>query len=119
MESRQVELVPHPLLRAGAEFPDLQLAHLVAQGLAGPGHITLDLGNMPLVLGFAPFILSLKDQGLLPGPSLRMQAGVDDQADGPMYIAEKHAEILVRIGVKPKLLAEALRVKRPALDVGI
>ena len=54
---------------------------------------------------------------LLARPLLRVQPGVDDEADGAQHLVLQAAVVVPRILIEADLLAEALGVERPSLDV--
>src|SRR5580692_1776990 len=53
---------------------------------------------------------------LLPGPGLRMQTGVEHQAQSTIQLGEQRAESRLGIAIYPQLLAERGGVQTPPLD---
>jgi hypothetical protein len=56
--------------------------------------------------------------GLLPRPSFRVHARVDDEAHRAPHLVRELAELRVRIGVHPQLRPERFGVESPAFDEG-
>src|SRR6202012_5443014 len=95
-----------------ARILDGELAEVIAERLAGPGDVTVDLG-LNLVIGERGVLAEVL-LGLFAGPSLGVDAGVDDQAGGAPGLVAEHAEGLVGSLVDAHLGAEAFAVERPA-----
>ena len=104
MKSADIEARSEPALGAGPQFTDLELTHLVPQCLSGPHDISIHLHD-DVLIRFGG-IGSEEVDGLIAGPSHRVQAGVDDQADGAPHLIRELAKLRVRILVKTHLLAE-------------
>ena len=83
------------------DLPDLQLADLVGQGLAGPGDVAVDL-VLDLVAGERRVLLHVLD-GLGPAPALVVHAGVNHQAGTAQGVVIEPAEDGVRVGVQADL----------------
>src|SRR5204862_7486509 len=115
VERADVEARPKRLLRAPAELQDLQHADLVRRGLARHHDVPTDLG-VDLTFGRRAVREEVVD-GLLLGPALRMQAGVDDEPNRAPDLAAKAPEVGVRVFVRAHLFRELLRVEAPTLDV--
>ena len=79
------------------QLPDLELANLIGQGLAGNDHIAFNFSDRVCTgdraVGLHPFY------GLLPGPTEGMQTGIDNQAVRSPYIIGQCAQALVRIRI--------------------
>ena len=116
VESPDVELPAEILRRPGAQLLDLELADLVGQRLARPGDVAVDLVR-DVELGLGGIGLEEIDR-LLPGPALVMHPGVDHEPHGAPHFVRELAELVVRIGIQPHLLAKALAVEPPALGEG-
>src|SRR5262245_38003537 len=95
-----------------AQRPDAQIAHLVAERLARPGDVALDLGFD--VRGRERRVRDHVLDRLLASPALGVQAGVDHQAHRAQLLVVETTEPLVRIGEQTELAAEVLGVQRPA-----
>ena len=83
--------------------------------MAGPDDVAVDLDG-DVVICFAGVCLEKIDRPL-PRPALGVNTGINDQADGPPHFVGQLAELGIRVGVKAHLLAEALGIQAPALDV--
>ena len=94
---------------------DLERPDLVGEGLAGPDDVAVDLDDQ-VVLGRRR-VLDEEVDGLLPGPAEGVHAGVEDEPARPHQLGVERAVALVRVLVEPELVAEALAVEAPALDV--
>ena len=115
MKTPDVESGTKCLARLGPQFLDLEFAQLVGQRLARPNDVPVNLHDN-IVLGFPGVGLEKIDR-LLTRPALGMDAGVDHQSDGPPHLVGQLAKLGIGISVKTHLLAKALGVKSPALDV--
>src|ERR1700761_7005411 len=99
-----------------ASLHDFGHAEAVAEGLAGPGDVAVDLF----------FDVMLAERGvvaevllcLLACPAHSMHAGVDDETRGAPGLEAQHAELLVGGVVHVHLGAETLAVERPAFAEG-
>ena len=107
---------PSALLGLGPQLEDLELADLVGERLAGNGDVALDLGDH-LGLAHAAIVEHVADR-LLAGPTLGVDAGIDDQAHRPQHLVVEAAEALIGIGLHAELVPQGLGVERPALDEG-
>ncbi len=80
MEGAEVELRAEGRFRFVACVHDGHLAEVVAERLAGPGDVAIDFG-LDLVVGERGVVAEVL-LGLFAGPSLGVDAGVDDEAGG-------------------------------------
>src|SRR5215468_6450383 len=95
VEGPDVELRTELLLRPFAQLEDLQLAHLVTQGLAGPGDVAVGLAlDVRLVDGRVR--VEVVDH-LLARPLLRVQTGIHDEADRSPDLSLQVPVVAVRI----------------------
>jgi hypothetical protein len=104
-----IELRAQPLLGERAQLADLELADLITQRLAGSRHIPLDLRD--LLFGSPTLLLGAVAQSLLATPALGVQAGVHDESHRAVHVAQKHAKILVGVGIQAEFPADALAIQ--------
>jgi hypothetical protein len=116
VEGADVEFRAEGLLRAGAEFENLQLADFVAESLGGSGDIAVDFGVDGGVVETGVGV-EVVDH-LLAGPVLGVDAGVNDEPDAPEIVGFEAAEVGVRILIKADVFAQMLGVESPAFGVG-
>src|SRR5882724_412910 len=109
VEIAEVERGAQRRLGLPPQAQDLELADLVAERLAGPGHVALHLA----LCAFTP--AAEVGDGLLARPALGVQPDVDDEALRAEQLGPQHAQAVVAIAVRSQLEAEALGVERPAL----
>ena len=116
MEGPDIEFWTEDLLGARAELDDFELSDFVAQCLAGPGDVTVDLGLDVGVVhrGVRAEIV----EHLLARPVHGMDAGIDDEADGAPGIGLESSVVGPGVLVKADVLAEALGIESPAFGVG-
>lgn len=100
---------------AGAEVADFELADLVGEGLAGPGDVAVHFGD-DVELGLGAVGEEVID-GLLSGPFLMVDAGVEHEADAAPEVIDELAEVVVRVAVETELVAEGFGVESPAFDI--
>ena len=112
--SRTSKRRAEPLFGHAPQRADLQLAHLVGRGLAGPGDVAVHLGRD--VVQRQGRVVGHELDGLLPGPAQVVHAGVDDQPAGPPHLVAQPAEVAVGVLVEADLEAEPLGVQAPAFD---
>ena len=97
MEFADVELGPERRLRLVAQAADGQLADLVGERLARNGDVALDLGG-GVGLRLSRIVEHVLDR-LVAGPTLGMDAGVDDQPHRAQHLVVQIAEALIGVGV--------------------
>src|SRR5436189_2227393 len=116
MEGAYVELGSERRSGAVPQFEDFELAHFVAERLAGHDDVAVDFGlDGRLVVGRMRMEVV---HHLLPGPMLPMDAGVHHQPDGSKHVTAEAAIVTIGVSIQPNLLPETLRIQRPALYEG-
>ncbi len=115
MQGADVEAGAVGFFGAGAEVADFELADLVSEGLAGPGDVAVHFGD-DVELGLGAAGEEVID-GLLAGPFLVMDAGVEHEADAAPEVIDELAEVIVRVAVETEFVAEGLGVEGPAFDI--
>ena len=115
-KSLRSKRAPSAASARGAQLEDLELAELVGERLAGNGDVALDLGD-DLGLAHAAIVEHVADR-LLAGPTLGVDAAVDDEAHRAQHLVVEAAEALIGVGLHAELVPERLGIERPALDEG-
>ena len=115
VEGADVEFGAELFLRALAELEDLELAELVGAGLRGPRDVAVGLG---LDERLVDVVLAHVVDDLIAGPALRVDAGVDDEADGAEELGVEAAVVADGVLIEADFFAELLGVERPAFGVG-
>src|ERR1700729_2044905 len=102
MEVADVVGRPQPVLRMLPESQKFTLADEVAERLAGPGDIAVDLGGHEGLgqcsVGEAELVR------LSSGPPAVVQPSIDDEAGGPPCPGHDQAQSLHAIAVEPELV---------------
>ena len=112
MEVLDVKLVTQALLRAIAQFTDLELTNLVCQCLTWNGHETL--GFRYSTRFFDRRIRVHEVEHVLSRPFLCMQAGINNQANSAPELSVQCTKVLIRIGIDADFLAERFGIETPA-----
>ena len=114
VEGADVELGAEILPGAVAEFENLKLANFVGERLAWPRDVAIDLGlNAGLVDGRV--IVEVVDH-LLARPVLRVNAGVDYEANGAPYVGLEPAVVGIGVLVEADIFAKTLGIESPAFS---
>ena len=112
MECADVEVFAKGLFGSAAERLNSQHANLIAECLARPDRIALNLDR-----DARRFHAGIRDHivdRLFAAPALFVNAGIHHEAHRPEELIPQAAKIAVWVGfVKADLLGEAFRVKRP------
>src|SRR6267143_5781237 len=116
VEGTHIEARSEFLLGLGAKAPNGQLADFVRERLARNGDIALNLRG-GIGAAHRRIVEHVGDRRIA-APTLSVDTGVDDQAHGPQDLVIQMAVQLIRIGEHPKFGPKALRVERPAFDIG-
>src|SRR5215217_6529375 len=116
MELADVELRTQLSLGLRAQLADLELPDLVGKRLSRDRDEALRLGS-GIAAPARAVVEDVLDR-LVARPTLRMYAGIDDQADCTEQLRIQVAEILVRVGVDPQFAPKRFRIEPPAFDVG-
>ena len=114
--SRRSKRDPSAASARGAKLEDLHLADLVGERLAGNGDVALDLGD-DFGAAHAAIGEHIFDR-LIAGPTLGVDAGIDDEAHRAQHLVVEAAEALIGVGLHAELVPERLGIERPALDEG-
>jgi hypothetical protein len=110
------ESTPEPGGGNRSETVEFEAPDHVAHRLARVGDVPIDLG-FHTGAGERGVVVEEVD-GVLSGPSLGVDAGVDDEAAGAKRVSSEHADALQRRCVEAHLVGEAFRVQAPAFAVG-
>src|SRR5271156_168853 len=116
MKRPDVESATERIFSLGASFENRHLAKVVRERLPGPCDIAIDLG-LDLMVGKRRVLAEISDR-LVARPSLRVNAGIDDQAGSAPDLVSQHAEAIIRRVVHSHLYAEFLAIQSPALAEG-
>src|SRR6267143_2432715 len=114
VERANIEFAAERRRRVRAQLFDLQLADLVGERLARPYDVAIDFHG-DVMLRLPGIGLEVVD-GVLARPPHRMDAGVEDEADGTPHLVGELPEFAVRIFVETELVAETLAVESPTLN---
>ena len=93
------------------------MANFIGEGLGRPGDVAIDLEACARFAGAG--VVHHKLQCLLSRPIFPVQSDVHHQAHRAEQFRIQAAVVLVRLGVKAELSAQAFRVKRPTFSEGI
>ena len=111
--ARDRTVFPSRFSACGSQLANLELAHLVGQGLARPGDVAVDL-VFDLVARERGIFFHVGDR-LVAGPVLVVNSGVDDQSRAAKRIVVKPAKLGVGVRIESDLAGEPFAVKCPAL----
>ncbi len=117
VEAADVELGAQLFLGAVAEFAELELAELIAEGLGGPSDVAVRLRLDGGLIDGAGLAEELHD--LIAGPAFGVDSGINDETDGAEQLRGEAAVVRDRILVEADLFAELLCVQGPAFNIGV
>ena len=114
-KARMLNFPPERFLRLLPGTHDRELAHIIREGLPGPGDVTVHFG-FDLMLGQRGVIVHVLER-LFARPTFRMNAGVHHQSRRAPDLITQHPKALVWRLVHAHFLAQLFTIKRPTFTV--